>query len=137
MKLFASFRVPQMALFAVMLSSVFSTSVAQAESRPERLLLATQEWRPYQYQERGVMKGPGITQLKCAMKVLKQPYQITMTDWDRAQILIEVAHRIRHLTILHSAVFLINSCSHLVSATLVRNTHKTGIKVGKYNDNRN
>ncbi|MEZ8093655.1 ABC transporter substrate-binding protein [Photobacterium swingsii] len=93
MKLFASFRVPQMALFAVMLSSVFSTSVAQAESRPERLLLATQEWRPYQYQERGVMKGPGITQLKCAMKVLKQPYQITMTDWDRAQILIEVGEQ--------------------------------------------
>jgi hypothetical protein len=28
-----------------------------------------------------------------------------------------VSHRIRHLTILHSAVFLINSCSHLVTAT--------------------
>jgi hypothetical protein len=28
-----------------------------------------------------------------------------------------VSHRIRHLAILHSAVFLINSCSHLVTAT--------------------
>ena len=28
-----------------------------------------------------------------------------------------MSHRIRHLTILHSAVFLINSCSHLVTAT--------------------
>ncbi|WP_261856986.1 transporter substrate-binding domain-containing protein [Photobacterium sanguinicancri] len=84
---------PKIAKTVVILASVIASSFANAEARPERLLLATQEWRPYQYQERGEMKGPGITHLKCVMKVLKQPYQITMTDWDRAQILIEVGEQ--------------------------------------------
>ncbi|MCW8327876.1 transporter substrate-binding domain-containing protein [Photobacterium sp. SDRW27] len=66
---------------------------AYSEVRPERLLLVTQEWRPYQYQEEGDMKGPGIEKLKCTMKVMQQPYQITMTDWDRAQILVEVGEQ--------------------------------------------
>jgi len=60
---------------------------------PERLLLATQEWKPYQYQENGQMKGPGIDKLKCIMSVMKQPYQLTMTDWDRAQLLVEVGEQ--------------------------------------------
>ena len=64
--------------------------VANSEIRPERLLLATQVWSPYQYQEDGEMKGLGIVKLKCILKVMKQPYQITMTDWDRSQILTEV-----------------------------------------------
>ncbi|OAN18770.1 ABC transporter substrate-binding protein [Photobacterium jeanii] len=80
-------------MIAAFFGSLFSAGSVNAEARPERLLLATQEWRPYQYQERGEMKGPGIRQLKCAMKALKQPYQITMTDWDRAQILIEVGEQ--------------------------------------------
>ncbi|PSW05693.1 substrate-binding periplasmic protein [Photobacterium lipolyticum] len=66
---------------------------AWSEARPERLLLATQEWRPYQYQENGQMKGPGIEKLKCIMRVMQQPYQLTMTDWDRAQILVEVGEQ--------------------------------------------
>ncbi|MCJ8349250.1 transporter substrate-binding domain-containing protein [Moritella sp.] len=64
--------------------------MARSEIRPERLLLATQMWSPYQYQENGEMKGLGIVKLKCILKVMKQPYQITMTDWDRSQILTEV-----------------------------------------------
>lgn len=57
---------------------------------PERLLLATQQWRPYQYQEEGEMRGPGVDKIKCVMKGMQQPYQLTMTSWDRAQILTEV-----------------------------------------------
>ncbi|WP_083652015.1 transporter substrate-binding domain-containing protein [Photobacterium proteolyticum] len=76
-------------VLAVLWASCVSFS-AHSEVRPERLLLVTQEWRPYQYQQDGEMKGPGIEKLKCIMKVMQQPYQITMTDWDRAQILVEV-----------------------------------------------
>ncbi|GAB6263681.1 transporter substrate-binding domain-containing protein [Photobacterium sp. R1] len=61
-----------------------------AYNRPERLLLATQSWFPYQYQENGVMKGPGIEKVKCVMRVMAQPYQLTMTSWDRAQLQTEV-----------------------------------------------
>ncbi|MDD1783971.1 transporter substrate-binding domain-containing protein [Enterovibrio sp. ZSDZ35] len=57
---------------------------------PERLLLTTQEWFPYQYKEQGEMKGPGVESVKCVMKDLKQPYQLTMTKWDKAQLMVEV-----------------------------------------------
>ncbi|WP_414933151.1 substrate-binding periplasmic protein [Vibrio europaeus] len=67
-----------------------SSQSAWAFSRPDRLLLATQEWFPYQYQENGVMKGPGIDKVKCVMRHLDQPYQLTMTKWDRAQLMTEV-----------------------------------------------
>ncbi|MDN3680819.1 transporter substrate-binding domain-containing protein [Vibrio tapetis subsp. quintayensis] len=67
-----------------------SLNVAHAFNRPERLLLATQEWFPYQYQENGQMKGVGIEKIKCVMRVMRQPYQFTMTKWDRAQLLTEV-----------------------------------------------
>ncbi|WP_107242685.1 substrate-binding periplasmic protein [Photobacterium frigidiphilum] len=76
-------------IFALL--GLFSYSqLAFAYGKPERLLLATQEWFPYQYQENGVMKGPGIDKIKCVMRAMKQPYQITMTSWDRAQLLTEV-----------------------------------------------
>lgn len=74
----------------LVLSCVLLASPALADNRPERLLLATQEWFPYQYQENGEMKGSGIEQMKCIMRVMQQPYQITMTSWDRAQLLTEV-----------------------------------------------
>lgn len=78
----------------LILSLVFGVCFnVKSEARPERLLLATQEWRPYQYQEDGQMKGPGIDKLKCIMKVMEQPYQLTMTDWDRAQLLVEVGEQ--------------------------------------------
>ncbi|EHY1015699.1 transporter substrate-binding domain-containing protein [Vibrio vulnificus] len=76
-------------IFIIFLLSTISPS-ALAYNHPERLLLATQEWFPYQYQENGAMKGLGIERLKCVMKVMDQPYQITMTKWDRAQIMTEV-----------------------------------------------
>lgn len=80
-------------ILLVLSFSFFMCRSAQSEVGPERLLLATQEWRPYQYQENGEMKGPGIDKLKCAMRVMKQPYQLTMTSWDRAQLLVEVGEQ--------------------------------------------
>ncbi|WP_246616455.1 substrate-binding periplasmic protein [Thaumasiovibrio subtropicus] len=59
-------------------------------TKPERLLLTTQSWFPYQYQENGEMKGTGIEKIKCIMRELEQPYQLTMTQWDRAQLMVEV-----------------------------------------------
>ncbi|KAA8675688.1 transporter substrate-binding domain-containing protein [Vibrio gigantis] len=76
-------------VFIVVMLTVLSQS-ALAYQRPERLLLATQEWFPYQYQENGQMKGPGIERVKCVMRVIDQPYQLTMTKWDRAQLMTEV-----------------------------------------------
>ncbi|CAH8225066.1 transporter substrate-binding domain-containing protein [Vibrio aestuarianus] len=73
---------------AVMLTVLSQPALAYL--RPERLLLATQEWFPYQYQENGEMKGPGIERVKCVMRVMDQPYQLTMTKWDRAQLMTEV-----------------------------------------------
>ncbi|EPN0074975.1 substrate-binding periplasmic protein [Vibrio cholerae] len=73
----------------LILSSVLFITPTLANSRPERLLLTTQDWFPYQYQEDGEIKGRGIKQIKCIMRVMQQPYQITMTSWYRAQILTE------------------------------------------------
>ncbi|WP_064609344.1 transporter substrate-binding domain-containing protein [Photobacterium sp. J15] len=75
---------------ALMLTLTGASGSALADNRPERLLLATQEWFPYQYQENGEMKGSGIEKIKCVLKVMEQPYQLTMTRWDRAQLLTEV-----------------------------------------------
>nr|WP_087024196.1 transporter substrate-binding domain-containing protein [Thaumasiovibrio subtropicus] len=36
------------------------------------------------------MKGTGIEKIKCIMRELEQPYQLTMTQWDRAQLMVEV-----------------------------------------------
>lgn len=74
----------------VLLTCLTVSQSALADSRPERLLLATQEWFPYQYQVNGVMKGPGIDKVKCVMRVMQQPYQLTMTKWDKAQLQTEV-----------------------------------------------
>lgn len=61
-----------------------------AYNKPERLLLTTQEWYPFQYSVDGEMKGRGIEKIKCIMREMKQPYQFTMTKWDNAQLLVEV-----------------------------------------------
>lgn len=75
---------------AILFTSLLMIGSAHAYNRPDRLLLATQEWFPYQYNDNGVMKGPGIDKIKCVLGAMKQPYQITMTKWDRAQLLTEV-----------------------------------------------
>lgn len=77
-------------LITTALMVMFSSLRVSADTGPERLLLTTQEWFPYQYQEEGEMKGPGVESIKCVMKALKQPYQLTMTKWDKAQLMVEV-----------------------------------------------
>lgn len=76
--------------FALMMLILLFTQSTYAYSRPERLLLATQEWFPYQYQEDGEIKGTGVERIKCIMKKMEQPYQLTMTKWDKAQLQTEV-----------------------------------------------
>lgn len=63
---------------------------ANAYNRPERLLLVTHEWFPYQFQENGEIKGEAIKKIKCILKTMKQPYQLTMTSWSQAQALTEI-----------------------------------------------
>lgn len=46
-------------MIRILLIALISAGVSEsalAFNRPERLLLATQEWFPYQYQEKGEMK---------------------------------------------------------------------------------
>lgn len=70
--------------------SMCLTLSANASVGPDRLLLATQDWFPYQFQVNGVMAGEGIDKVKCVLREMKQPYRLTMTNWDRAQLLTEV-----------------------------------------------
>lgn len=70
--------------------ALLMANTAYAAKKPERLLLTTQEWYPYQYSVDGVMKGRGIEKIKCIMRKMEQPYQLTMTQWDNAQLLVEV-----------------------------------------------
>ena len=75
----------------VVLASValLTSMFVSAAQRPERLLLTTHEWYPFQYSTDGEMKGRSIEKIKCMLKVMKQPYQLTMTQWDKAQLLVE------------------------------------------------
>jgi len=56
---------------------------------PERLLLTTQEWPPYQTYSSDTIAGLSVTRLKCALRQLEQPYQITMTSWENAQLKVQ------------------------------------------------
>lgn len=76
-------------LLLILMSGVGQSAPA-SYNRPERLLLATQQLYPYQYVENEVIKGFGIEKLKCILRRMEQPYQLTMINWDRAQLLTEV-----------------------------------------------
>jgi len=73
------------------LSIVFlllSTSVS-ALNGPDRLLLTTQEWPPYQTFSSDTIAGLTVTRLKCALRQMEQPYQLTMTNWENAQLKVQ------------------------------------------------
>lgn len=53
---------------------------------PQRLQLSTQEWPPYQTYVEGKIAGIGVNRLKCVLRKIEQPYQITMTSWAKAQV---------------------------------------------------
>lgn len=78
-----------MRIFLITLMAVGYSKSTLAFKSPERVLFATQEWFPFQYQENGEIKGSNIEKMKCVMGVMDQPYQLTMTKWDRAQLEVE------------------------------------------------
>ena len=53
---------------------------------PERLYLTTQEWPPYQTYLSDTIAGLAVNRLKCVLRQLEQPYEITMTSWENAQL---------------------------------------------------
>ena len=60
-----------------------------ANSGPKRLLLTTQEWPPYQTYSSDTISGLAVTRLKCVLRQLEQPYQLTMTSWENAQLKVQ------------------------------------------------
>jgi hypothetical protein len=58
-------------------------------SAVERLKLATQEWPPYQTLQNGVMGGVVIDRIKCTLRGMGQPYELHMTSWNKAQLMVE------------------------------------------------
>jgi len=56
---------------------------------PERLLLTTQEWPPYQTFSSDTIAGLSVTRLKCVLRQMEQPYQLTMTSWESAQLKVQ------------------------------------------------
>jgi len=71
----------------VVFSYVFNHN-AQAAG-PERLYLTTQEWPPYQTYASGTIAGLSVNRLKCVLRQLEQPYQLTMTSWKNAQLMVQ------------------------------------------------
>ncbi|MDA9556433.1 transporter substrate-binding domain-containing protein [Vibrio sp.] len=65
--------------------TAFSSSTYAANG-PNRLLLTTQAWAPYQVHNDGDMFGIALDKVKCALGNMGQPYQITMTKWSNAQL---------------------------------------------------
>ena len=57
-----------------------------ALAAPERLLLTTQHWPPYQLDNNGQIDGIAVKRLQCTLRRMKQPYQISFLDWSEAQL---------------------------------------------------
>ncbi len=77
-------------LFAgLLLLTLINNLAFAANTGPSRLLLTTQLWPPYQTHTDGQIDGLATLKAKCALGKMNQPYQITMTGWDRAQLLVQ------------------------------------------------
>ncbi len=74
-------------LASTLLAYIFSGN-AQAAG-PERLKLSTQEWPPYQTYASETIAGLSVNRLKCVLRQLEQPYQLTMTSWKNAQLMVQ------------------------------------------------
>ncbi|MDO6524584.1 transporter substrate-binding domain-containing protein [Motilimonas sp. 1_MG-2023] len=66
-------------------------TTAWAATGPSRLMLTTQDWPPYQVYQDGEMRGTALNKVKCALGKLGQPYQLTMTSWQKAQLAVQSA----------------------------------------------
>lgn len=60
---------------------------------PDRLLLTTQEWFPYQTYANEKMGGIALNRVKCALRDMAQPYQLTLTDWTKAQLRVKAGEQ--------------------------------------------
>ncbi|MGF1681928.1 substrate-binding periplasmic protein [Photobacterium minamisatsumaniensis] len=61
-----------------------------AANAVERVVLATQNWSPYQtVDENGTIGGVAVHRVKCTFRKMGQPYEIRMMRWDKAQLLVE------------------------------------------------
>lgn len=75
-------------LLSLLLLAYVVNHNAQAAG-PERLFLTTQEWPPYQTYASGTIAGLSVNRLKCVLRQLEQPYQLTMTSWKNAQLMVQ------------------------------------------------
>ncbi len=76
--------------FASLLCSLLLVLLPTSSGAKEgRIRLATQEWSPYQYTtEDGQIHGLAIDRIRCALGMIKQPYQIAFMEWSKAQLLV-------------------------------------------------
>lgn len=56
----------------------------------EKILLTTQVWPPYQTYENKVVDGFAVQVVKCVLEKMRQPYEISVYPWKRAQKMVEV-----------------------------------------------
>lgn len=72
-------------IIGIGLCLVCSTALAA-----DRVVLATQNWSPYQtVDSEGVIGGVAVDRVKCTFRNMGQPYEIRMMRWDKAQLLVE------------------------------------------------
>lgn len=77
----------RLSLVTLLISTFWSMSAsAQVKIGPSRLMLTTQDWPPYQTYENTSMQGIALDKVKCALGMMGQPYQLTMTTWSDAQL---------------------------------------------------
>ena len=57
-----------------------------AQGAIERVVLATQSWPPYQVEQDGKLGGIAIERVQCAFRQMRQPYELRMMRWDKAQL---------------------------------------------------
>lgn len=58
---------------------------AVAADQQKTIVLATQNWPPYQIEENGVLKGIAVDRVQCAMEKLGKPFEFKVYPWRRAQ----------------------------------------------------
>lgn len=56
----------------------------------EKITLTTQDWAPYQIYENGALSGFAVDIVSCALEKMKQPYEIEVYPWRRAQRMVEL-----------------------------------------------
>ena len=63
----------------------FLSAVGAQSQTPDRFIVNTQQWPPYEWEKDGVQGGVAVEVLKCAFTNLKLPLKIRFLPWQRAQ----------------------------------------------------